>query len=143
MFPLLCDYEPNIRCRNHFIQVAKFVGITFNILADSGHFLAKAIHKAACSTRFMAIFMLVAACGPVDKPATDGPPLKTYRHSMDQAPTTLDPVQGSNVYANFVIVNAYDTLYSYKYLARPYELKPNLAIDFPTISPTASSTPFA
>jgi ABC-type transport system substrate-binding protein len=69
----------------------------------------------------------------VDKPAA-GPPLKIYRHSMDQAPTTLDPVQGSNVYANFVIVNAYDTLYSYKYLARPYELKPNLATDFPTIS---------
>ena len=53
---------------------------------------------------------------------------------MDQAPTTLDPVQGSNVYANFVIVNAYDTLYAYKYLARPYELKPNLAVDFPTVS---------
>ncbi len=53
---------------------------------------------------------------------------------MDEAPTTLDPVQGANVYANFVIVNAYDTLYSYKYLARPYELKPNLAADFPTIS---------
>lgn len=83
----------------------------------------------------MAICLLSAACGPVDKPATVGPPLKTYRHAMDQAPTTLDPVQGSNVYANFVIVNAYDTLYSYKYLARPYELKPNLAVDFPTISP--------
>ncbi len=54
---------------------------------------------------------------------------------MDQAPTTLDPVQGANIYANFVIVNAYDTLYSYKYLARPYELKPNLAEDFPTVSP--------
>ncbi len=54
---------------------------------------------------------------------------------MDQAPTTLDPVQGSNVYANFVIVNAYDTLYSYEYLARPYRLKPNLAAGFPTISP--------
>ncbi len=54
---------------------------------------------------------------------------------MDQAPTTLDPVQGANIYANFVIVNAYDTLYSYQYLARPYLLKPNLAVDFPTISP--------
>ena len=54
---------------------------------------------------------------------------------MDQAPTSLDPVQAANVYANFVIVNAYDTLYSYKYLARPYELKPNLAEDFPAVSP--------
>lgn len=59
---------------------------------------------------------------------------KVYRHSMDQAPTSLDPVQAANVYANFVAVNAYDTLYGYKYLARPYELKPNLAADWPEIS---------
>jgi hypothetical protein len=26
--------------------------------------------------------------------------------AMDQAPTTLDPVQAANVYANFVIANA-------------------------------------
>lgn len=53
---------------------------------------------------------------------------------MDQAPTTLDPVQAANVYANFVILNTYDTLYAYKYLARPYQLKPNLADGLPTIS---------
>jgi ABC-type transport system substrate-binding protein len=78
--------------------------------------------------------LLLAACGPAGPAADSRPALKTYRHAMDQAPTTLDPVQGANVYANFVIVNAYDTLYTYKYLARPYELKPNLAVDFPTIS---------
>lgn len=82
----------------------------------------------------VALALLLVACGPAEKPTATGPALKTYRHAMDQAPTTLDPVQGSNIYANFVIVNAYDTLYSYKYLARPYELKPNLAEDFPTIS---------
>lgn len=92
-------------------------------------------NRIAVSGLFVALCLLLPACGPVDKPTAGGPPLKTYRHSMDQAPTTLDPVQGSNVYANFLIVNAYDTLYSYKYLARPYELKPNLAADFPTISP--------
>ena len=53
---------------------------------------------------------------------------------MDQAPTSLDPTQAANVYANHVVVNAYDTLYAYKYLARPYQLKPNLAADFPTVS---------
>lgn len=53
---------------------------------------------------------------------------------MDQAPTSLDPTQAANTYANHVVVNAYDTLYSFKYLARPYELKPNLAEDFPIIS---------
>ncbi len=62
------------------------------------------------------------------------PALKTYRHAMDQAPTSLDPTQAANVYANHVVVNAYDTLYAYKYLARPYQLKPNLAADFPAVS---------
>ncbi len=62
----------------------------------------------------MAGSLLIAACGPAERPSTGGPAVKTFRYSMDQAPTTLDPVQGSNIYANFVIVNAYDTLYSYK-----------------------------
>jgi ABC-type transport system substrate-binding protein len=78
--------------------------------------------------------VLLVGCSTDDRaePAPAG--LKTYRHSLDQAPSTLDPVQASNVYANFVVVNVYDTLYRYQYLARPYELAPNLAADFPTIS---------
>lgn len=57
-----------------------------------------------------------------------------YRHSMDGAPTSLDPAQASNIYANFMAVNLYDTLYRYKYLARPYELEPNLADGMPQVS---------
>jgi len=60
---------------------------------------------------------------------------RVFHHSMDQAPASLDPVQAANVYANHVVVNAYETLYAYKYLARPYELKPNLAEGWPDISP--------
>lgn len=78
----------------------------------------------------------VGGCGG-DGAATVDPELagkKVYRHSMDQAPTSLDPVQAANVYANFVALNAYDTLFGFKYLARPYELKPNLAVDWPDIS---------
>lgn len=59
---------------------------------------------------------------------------KVYCHALDGAPTTLDPVEASNVYSNFVILNLYHTLYEYKYLARPYELKPNLAKGMPKIS---------
>jgi oligopeptide transport system substrate-binding protein len=71
-----------------------------------------------------------------DSSAADASPpgLKVYRHSMGAAPTSLDPAQAANLYANFVIQNAYDTLFAYKYLARPVELKPNLAADFPDIS---------
>ena len=83
-----------------------------------------------------ATIALTAGCGrdtAVRQPSAS-PDLKTYRHAMDQAPTSLDPTQSANVYANHVVVNAYDTLYAYKYLARPYQLKPNLAVDFPTVS---------
>lgn len=60
--------------------------------------------------------------------------IKVYKHSLDESPSSLDPVQAANVYANHVVINAYDTLFSYKYLARPYELKPNLANGWPEIS---------
>ena len=79
--------------------------------------------------------MLLAGCGESRAPVGDVPAgRKVYRHSMDEAPSSLDPVQASNVYANHVAINVYDTLYSYKYLARPYELKPNLADGWPEIS---------
>ncbi|MCF6300973.1 MAG: ABC transporter substrate-binding protein [Proteobacteria bacterium] len=60
--------------------------------------------------------------------------IKTYRHSEDGKPTTLDPIKAAVVYSNMVVLNIFDTLYSYKYLKRPYELKPNLATDMPVIS---------
>ncbi len=60
--------------------------------------------------------------------------MKVYRHSLGGAPTSLDPVQSATAYANHVVVNVYDTLYAYKYLKRPYELKPNLAEGMPEVS---------
>jgi ABC-type transport system substrate-binding protein len=59
---------------------------------------------------------------------------KTYRHAMDGAPSSLDPAQAASIYANFIALNLYDTLYRYKYLARPYELTPNLADAMPEVS---------
>ena len=60
--------------------------------------------------------------------------VKTYRHAMDGAPNSLDPAQAASIYANFIALNLYDTLYRYKYLARPYELTPNLAAALPEVS---------
>ena len=53
---------------------------------------------------------------------------------MDGAPSNLDPARASSIYANFLAVNLYDTLYRYKYLARPYQLEPNLAEHLPQVS---------
>jgi ABC-type transport system substrate-binding protein len=63
-----------------------------------------------------------------------GPPETVYRHALDGAPSSLDPAQASNLYGAFLVVNLYDTLYRYKYLARPYELEPNLAEGLPRVS---------
>ncbi len=60
--------------------------------------------------------------------------LKVYRHSIDGKPTSLDPIKAATLYSNILVVNIFDTLYSYKYLTRPYELKPNLAQSMPNIS---------
>lgn len=59
---------------------------------------------------------------------------KIYRHSEDGKPASLDPIKASTVYSNMMVVNIFDTLYAYKYLKRPYEIKPNLATDMPVIS---------
>jgi oligopeptide transport system substrate-binding protein len=74
----------------------------------------------------------VAGCSRDSADADGG--LKVYRHSEDGAPTSIDPLQAGTVYANMVVLNVYDTLYRYKYLARPYELVPNLAVDMPEVS---------
>ncbi len=84
-------------------------------------------------------FLTLAGCGEEQQAvaASDdavSPEIKLFRSSMDGAPSTIDPVQASNVYANAVVLNAYDTLYRFKYLARPYEVTPNLANGMPEIS---------
>ena len=86
--------------------------------------------------KIMILLMLsmLAACGQA--PDSDGviSQRKIYTHAMDGAPGSLDPAQAASIYANFIVVNLYDTLYRYKYLARPYQLQPNLAAAMPEVS---------
>ncbi len=76
------------------------------------------------------VAVALAGCGRDDRFAG----MQVYRHSEDGVPTNLDPLRGSTVYANVMLLTVYDTLYRYKYLARPYELAPNLAADMPEVS---------
>lgn len=82
---------------------------------------------------FLPVLLLVIGCGQTDSTG-DAVPVKIYRHAMDGAPGSLDPAQAASIYANFIVVNLYDTLYRYKYLARPYQLQPNLAATLPEVS---------
>ncbi|PSW07172.1 ABC transporter substrate-binding protein [Photobacterium lipolyticum] len=60
--------------------------------------------------------------------------IKVFKFSDDGQPTNFDPVQSGTTYTNTVTTAVYDTLYEYKYLKSPYELKPNLAVDMPQVS---------
>ena len=87
----------------------------------------------------LAIITFLSGCGAgvdIEKELEghlNGPP-KIYRHSLDGAPSSLDPVNAATVYANHIVVNIYDTLFRYKYLARPYQIVPNLAEAMPQVS---------
>lgn len=76
---------------------------------------------------------LLVACSdaPRESAATGG---KVFRYALGSAPTSLDPVRASTLYANQLVENLYETLYVYKYLARPVELKPQLAAGMPEVS---------
>lgn len=76
-----------------------------------------------------ALLVLLTACGT--DPAA---PERVYRHAIDGVPASLDPAHAADMYAGTVVLNLFDTLYRYRYLARPYELVPNLAADFPEVS---------
>lgn len=81
-----------------------------------------------CATAFL------LSCGDAQQATGTRAPLKTFHYSLDSAPTSLDPVRASTLYANQLVQSLYDTLYVYKYLQRPYELKPNLAAAMPVVS---------
>ena len=77
---------------------------------------------------------MLAACSDSTQDGAGEAGKTVYRHSMDGVPRGLDPAQASSIYAKMLVVNLYDTLYRYKYLARPYELKPRLAVDLLEVS---------
>lgn len=83
-----------------------------------------------CTLLLLLPTLLLSACS--DGPEVHG--LKIYRHSLGGSPSSLDPVNSATLYANHIVVNVYDTLYSYQYLARPYQIKPNLAAAMPQVS---------
>ena len=82
----------------------------------------------------LAMALLLSACSDSAEESGSKNVASVYRHSMDGVPRSLDPAQASSIYAKMLVVNLYDTLYRYKYLARPYELAPNLAEALPEVS---------
>lgn len=87
--------------------------------------------------RIITLVCLGAALGlsGCKKPFSDrAQDVSVFRFSENGAPVTMDPVQSATQYANLMTTSIYDQLYEYKYLARPYALKPRLAEALPEVS---------
>ncbi len=75
------------------------------------------------------------AVGGCKKPFSDRGQLnRVFRFSTAGAAVTIDPAQASTAYEGLMVTSIYDQFYEYKYLARPYELKPRLAVGMPEVS---------
>ncbi|MEO0974488.1 MAG: ABC transporter substrate-binding protein, partial [Pseudomonadota bacterium] len=88
------------------------------------------------SVRVLAAIPLFAAallCGCGTNDAVDDAQ-RVYRHALDGRVDSVDPARAATVQANHLVVNIFDTLYGYRYLARPHQLKPNLAASMPDVS---------
>lgn len=83
---------------------------------------------------FVAVTLSIGGCDGNDGRSAAIGGGKVFSYSMASAPTSLDPARASTVYANQMVQVLYDSLYVYKYLQRPYELKPRLAAAMPEVS---------
>lgn len=92
--------------------------------------MLKRIHKV-----LIAVSITTALLSGCKKPFSDRKEAhQTFRFSQEGAPITIDPAQASTAYDNLMVTSIYDQFYEYKYLARPYALKPRLASGMPEVS---------
>ena len=78
--------------------------------------------------RLLPLAMLVASSFAIADDA------KVFKYSDNGTPTSFDTTQAGTTYSNTIVTAVYDTLYEYKYLKVPFELKPNLAVALPEVS---------
>lgn len=67
----------------------------------------------------------VAQAAPNEQPA------KVLRYAFEAAETGFDPAQISDLYSSTIVSHIFDGLYEYDYLARPFKIRPNVAVGMP------------
>jgi len=81
------------------------------------------------------VSLLLLALSGCKKPFSDREQNNNvFRFSGSGSPVTIDPASASSTYENLMVTSIYDQFYEYKYLARPFELKPRLATGMPEVS---------
>ncbi len=77
----------------------------------------------------------VLACALAFAPAAPAADMnKTLRVAVQSAETGFDPQAINDLYSAFVTRVIFDPLFQYDYLARPFKIIPNTAVDLPQIS---------
>lgn len=102
------------------------------------------------SSLSVVLFLVMTAClacgggkgGGEKAGGAEGAPKKVLHFYRGAAHKTLDPVKQLDQASAEIISNVYDTLVSYHYLKRPYELTPNLVTKMPELSADGLSYSF-
>jgi len=82
----------------------------------------------------MGALLLTACTEPAPGTSAAAGGGKVFRYSLADTPGSLDPARASTVYQSAMVLNLFDTLYEYRFLERPYVLKPALAAALPEVS---------
>ena len=85
-------------------------------------------------TLLAALAVTLAGCGDdagVPSAGQGGEALKIFYNHRASAHKSLDPPRQFDSASSDLIMNVYDTLLEYHYLARPYRLAPNLVSELP------------
>ncbi len=61
-------------------------------------------------------------------------PPKTLRYAFLIAETSFDPAQISDLYSRTVVAGIFDGLLEFEFLARPYRMRPNVAVAMPEVT---------
>lgn len=59
---------------------------------------------------------------------------KVLRYAFEAAESGFDPAQISDFYSATLVAHIFDGLFEYDYLARPYKIRPNVAVALPEVS---------
>ena len=90
--------------------------------------------RALLAALVLAVSSILAGCSGGDEAGDDAARagLKILYDARTTAHKTLDPPRQFDQASAEIIMNVYDTLLEYDYLARPYRLAPNLVSEMPT-----------
>ena len=82
---------------------------------------------------YVVCFVGASIAAPAPAPESAGTP-RVLRYSFPVAETGFDPTRTNDLYSRTVTSHIFDGLYRYDYLARPFLVRPNLAVDMPQVS---------